>query len=311
MNIRDLKYVLAVADEKHFGRASQRCFVSQPTLSGQIKKLEAQLGVTIFERGTRHVQVTEVGEEIVQRAQEIVAASAELEAFAEQHRDPLAGRFRLGLIHTCGPYILPQVMPSLRLQLPDLECLLVEGQTDHLISKLEQGELDAAVLALPVENERFMALPLFEEPFLLAVPESHSLSNHQVISVEDLPTAELLLLEDGHCLADQALSFCEQHGGREQADAVRSNFRATSLETLRQMVIAGNAVSVFPALAATQTPGVIFRHFVGSEPERCIGLVMRKHSARKIACLAVAACIQKALAGLDEIRLTPGISPEI
>src|SRR5207302_1294573 len=244
LKLKDLRYLVAVADLRHFGRAAARCFVSQPTLSAQLKKLEQSLGLQLVERAPNDVSLTAAGEEIVARARRIIEASDEVVALARSQRDPLAGPLRLALLPTIGPYLLPRVAPAIRRALPRLELRLYEYQTAPMLERLRGGELDVGILALPVELDGLESHELYREAFVVALPERHPLAAHETLRVADLKGETLLLLEDGHCLRDQALEVCSRAGVREPQD-----FRATSLETLRQMVATGAGVTLLPELA--------------------------------------------------------------
>nr|MBP7598954.1 LysR family transcriptional regulator [Pseudoxanthomonas sp.] len=242
MNLRDLKYLVALADHKHFGRAAAACYVSQPTLSTQIKKLEDELGVPLVERAPRKVMLTPAGRDAAERARRIVAEVEQMKEAARRSQDPEAGTVRLGMFPTLGPYLLPHVVPRIRARFPHLELLLVEEKSDVLLSRLREGKLDAGLLALPVADDQLHTEFLFEEPFVLAVPESHPLAQRGSLTLAELSHQQLLLLEDGHCLREQALDVCRLSGANE-----KSEFRATSLETLRQMVAADVGITLLPA----------------------------------------------------------------
>lgn len=279
LKLKDLRYLVAVADARHFGRAADACFVSQPTLSAQIKKLEDYLGVQLIERQPKRVTLTEAGEQIVARARRILEASEEVVTLARAHRDPLAGRLRVAFLPTIGPYLLPHVAPVIRKQLQRLELLLFEHQTEPMLQKLHAGEVDLGILALPVDLEGLDSQELYEEPFTVAMPESHRLAKKTSIKPEDLRDETILLLEDGHCLRDQALEVCSRVNVHE-----KQNFRATSLETLRQMVATGAGLTLLPELAVKgaygQARGVVIKPFTRPAPVRRIGGVWRKSSAR-------------------------------
>jgi LysR family transcriptional regulator, hydrogen peroxide-inducible genes activator len=279
LKLKDLRYLVAVADQRHFGRAAARCYVSQPTLSAQLKKLEESLGVQLIERAPNNVSLTPAGQEIVARARRILEASDEVVTLARSHRDPLAGRLRLALLPTIGPYLLPHVAPLIRKSLPRLELRLYEYQTDDMLERLHAGELDVGILALPVDLQGLEACELYREAFVVALPERHPLATHDTLRAADLKNETLLLLEDGHCLRDQALEVCSRSGVREQQD-----FRATSLETLRQMVATGAGVTLLPELAGRgayrNARGVVLRPFTRPAPVRHIGAVWRKSTAR-------------------------------
>jgi LysR family hydrogen peroxide-inducible transcriptional activator len=279
-----------VADLRHFGRAAARCFVSQPTLSAQLKKLEQSLGLQLIERAPNNVSLTAAGEEIVARARRIIEASDEVVALARSQRDPLAGPLRLALLPTIGPYLLPRVAPAIRRALPRLELRLYEYQTAPMLERLRGGELDVGILALPVELNGLESRELYREAFMVALPERHPLAAHETLRAGDLKGETLLLLEDGHCLRDQALEVCSRVGVREPQD-----FRATSLETLRQMVATGAGVTLLPELAVRgayrSARGVALRPFARPAPVRHVGAVWRKTSARRAAIDALARLI--------------------
>ncbi|MFT3896848.1 MAG: DNA-binding transcriptional regulator OxyR [Thermomonas sp.] len=278
MNLRDLKYLVALADHRHFGKAADASFVSQPTLSTQIKKLEEELGVALVERAPRKVMLTPVGREVVERARKIIAEVDQMGEVARRSRDPEAGTVRLGLFPTLGPYLLPHVVPRIRRRFPQLELLLVEEKSDVLLRRLREGALDAALLALPLHDDQLHAEFLFEEPFLLAVPESHPLAARGSLALDDLSSQTLLLLEDGHCLRDQALDVCRTAGAGENG-----GFRATSLETLRQMVAANVGVTLLPSLAVkppvAQSDAIRLLPFHDPQPSRRIAMAWRRSSA--------------------------------
>ncbi len=286
IKLKDLRYLVAVADTRHFGRAAQRCFVSQPTLSAQLKKLEHYLGIQLIERQPNNVSITAAGEQIVSRARRILEASDEMVTLARSHRDPLAGRLRVALLPTIGPYLLPRVAQAIRRTLPRLELHLYEYQTAPMLEKLKAGELDLGILALPVDLEGLEARELFAEPFRVALPERHKLAKRERVQVADLDGETLLLLEEGHCLRDQALEVCSRVGVGESQD-----FRATSLETLRQMVATGAGVTLLPELATQgaygDARGVVVLPFAKPAPVRRVGAVWRKTTARRPAIDAV------------------------
>jgi LysR family hydrogen peroxide-inducible transcriptional activator len=247
VNLRDLRYLVAVADHRHFGRAAEECFVSQPTLSTQIKKLERELGVELLERNPGQVLLTAVGERVVERARVVLDEAGNIAEIARRAQDPEAGTVSIGLFPTLGPYLLPHVVPHARERFPHLEMLLVEEKTEEVLRRLRDGRLDVGILAMPVHDGRLRCEPLFEEDFLLAVPRGHRLARlGGPVTSASIAGESLLLLEEGHCLRDQALAVCEMAGASE-----RDDFRATSLETLRQMVSAGVGVTLLPELAVS------------------------------------------------------------
>jgi LysR family hydrogen peroxide-inducible transcriptional activator len=299
VNLRDLRYLVALADARHFGHAAAKCHVSQPTLSAQIKKLEDYLGVELIERQPRNVALTDTGERVVARARRLLQDADDIVELARAARDPLAGKLRVAFIPTVGPYLLPLVTPRIRKQLPRLQLMLYEYQTGPLLEKLRAGALDLGILADGVDLAGLEVLPLFEEAFTLAVPAGHPLAKRAAVKADDLAGERLLLLEDGHCLRDQALDVCSRVDVRESED-----FRATSLETLRQMVAAGLGVTLLPELAThgpfAASKSVVVRPFAKPAPRRALVAAWRKSSTRAPAIAAVSAALA---AALDEQRL--------
>jgi LysR family hydrogen peroxide-inducible transcriptional activator len=245
MNIRDLKYVVAVADHGHFGRAADACAVGQPTLSAQLRKLEEELGVMLFERTKRSVRSTPVGEEIIAHARSLLATATLIEETARASLDPISGPLRLGMIPTIGPYLTPFLMPSLRHGMPNVEFNLSEDMTEILERQLLDGEIDAAILATDVEDRRLVEIALFDEPFWVALPRDHALAEQDELALADIAAEELLLLEEGHCLSDQVVSFC--------VNAFRTNpnisTQHTSLMTILALVGAEAGVTLVPAMS--------------------------------------------------------------
>ena len=278
MNLRDLRYLVALAEQRHFGRAAEACHVSQPTLSTQIRKLEDELGVALVERAPRQVMLTAAGHDIAARARRVLAEVDQMRETARRTADPEAGSIRLGLFPTLGPYLLPHVVPRIRARFPRLELLLVEEKTETVLHMLRDGKLDAAVLALPLHEDWLETEFLFEEPFLLAVPDGHPLAEQRELRLAELDHERLLLLEEGHCLRDQALEVCTLAGAGE-----KEGFRATSLETLRQMVAAGVGVTLLPMLAVkppvSPSENIRLLSFRDPPPTRRLALVWRKSSA--------------------------------
>jgi len=276
VNLRDLRYLVAVAEHLHFGRAAEACFVSQPTLSTQIKKLEEFLNVTLIERSNRQVILTPVGATIVAQAQRILREVDDLVRLAEEHHDPFGGDVRLGIIPTVAPYLLPRILPLLRREFPKVSLKLTEAQTAPILRMLKDGELDAVILALPVDEDYVAVTRLYTEPFYLAVGKQHRNANKKTVSLDDLNDERVLLLEDGHCLRDQALEICKSHRAVEN-----TNFRATSLETLRQMVAANIGVTLMPELAIGARGGAVrYIPFRGRPPSRDIGITWRSTATR-------------------------------
>lgn len=278
MNLRALQYFVKLADLRHFSKAAEACFVSQPTLSTQIKKLEEELGVQLVERAPKMIMLTPVGEEIADRARLVLNDIEQIRVVARRSSNPADGVLRLGLFPTLAPYFLPHVVPSVRERYPNLRLQLAEEKTEEILHMLRRGQLDAGVLALPVSGEGMEMEVLFEEPFVLALPGGHPLVEHPSVSMDDLRGAELLLLEEGHCLREHALEVCALADAHERVD-----FHATSMETLRQMVAADVGITLMPLLAVkppiATTPNVVLRRFAGKAPSRTIAMVWRSSSA--------------------------------
>jgi len=278
-SVRQLEYLVAVAEERHFGRAARRCHVSQPGLSLQIRRLEEALGAALLERSPRGARLTPAGERAVERARRVLA---ELAVLVEETRGagrPLEGPLRLGVIPTVAPYLLPRLLRVLRRDHPDLQLSLREDLTGRLVEELQDGRLDLVLAALPVAGADTEALPLYDEPFDLLVPAGHPLAAPGEARPEALENAEVLLLEDGHCLRDQALEVCRSAGAHEAEE-----LRATSLRTLAQMVAGGFGVTLVPRLAvAAERPrgkDVAVRRFAPPPPHRSVGLLWRRSSPR-------------------------------
>ncbi|MEM7281853.1 MAG: LysR substrate-binding domain-containing protein [Pseudomonadota bacterium] len=299
MNIRDFRYLIAVADTLHFGKAAEQCFVSQPTLSMQIRKLEETLGLQLFERARKKVRLTDAGQEVVRRAREIISEVDDMVTWADSHQDPLIGQLRVGVIPTLGPYLLPHVMEPLNKAFPDLEFLLREDLTDNVMKELDQGNIDVAVLALPIDYDGYATQEIFKEAFVLSLPPDHELANRKGVSMDDLNDRELLLLDEGHCLRDHALDVCTTTQVRE------NNFRATSLETLRHMVAVGTGITLLPELAVapgTRQSNVVNVPFRSPVPYRIIGAIWRHGSARVPAIQGLCEVIGKTVRRLITLK---------
>jgi LysR family hydrogen peroxide-inducible transcriptional activator len=276
MTLQELRYLLALADTGHFGQAAEACCVSQSTLSTGLKKLEDSLGIVLFDRSLKRVVPTPIGREIVESARRIVEEAARIREMAGYAKDPMDRTVHLGVIPTLGPYYLPHVLTSVRAAHPSLRLLLREEMTPHMLAHLAEGKLDAGLLALPILDPALEVAPLFAEPFLAAVPADHVLAKSRAIHIDDLARAGLLLLEEGHCLRDQALEACQLEGLKSE------EIRATSLETLRQMVAMGLGVTLIPALACTDSmsggASVKLKPLAKPGASRTIGLVWRRRS---------------------------------
>lgn len=303
MNLRDLRYIVAVADLSHFGRAAEACHVSQPTLSGQILKLEEELGVAIFERVGRSVRVSRVGEEIVAHARRAVSAADSILMTAQAGRDPLAGSLRLGIIPTLGPYLMPFILPEAARRLPLMPLMLVEDQTDRILEPLREGRLDAALIASDPAEGQLIEESLFDEPFWLVLPAGHALTAHETIRSSDLDPKSLLLLSDGHCLRDQALDLC---GHPELGGLVNADMRASSLETLLHLTAAGYGVTVVPGLAVHNwrpDERLVLRPMRGPNTSRRVRLVWRRQSPRSKALQSLAELLRRCVPQ-DMLRLS-------
>jgi LysR family hydrogen peroxide-inducible transcriptional activator len=250
MTLTELKYIVAVARERHFGRAAEACHVSQPTLSVAIRKLEEELGVPLFERGGAEVSVTPVGLRIVEQAQRVLDETATIREIAEQGRDPLAGALRLGVIYTIGPYLLPLAMRRVIDEAPRMPLLLQESYTVRLLESLRQGDIDVALLAEPFPDQGFSTCALYDEPFVVAVPRAHPWAGRGAIASAELRQQTMLLLGIGHCFRDQVLEVCPELSRYSQASAgIQKTFEGSSLETIRHMVASGIGITVLPWLA--------------------------------------------------------------
>lgn len=287
MNLRDLKYFISVAKNKHFGKAAEESFVSQPALSMQLKKLEEELGVQLFERTNKTVMITPVGEEILAYAKNIVSMVNDIQSIAKTHQDPFAGEIRLGAFPTLAPYFLPHIVPVISKEFENLKLLLVEEKTDVLLEQLHEGKIDAAFLALPIDDDALEEKLILEDEFLLATSPYHHYAKNESVKIDDLKDDCLLLLAEGHCLRDQALDVCSTTGACEN-----QNFRATSLETLRQMVAANVGITLMPQMAMKHNDGLVYIPFNKNKPKRQIGLVWRKKSSRIKAIEEISKCIK-------------------
>lgn len=288
MNFRDLQYLIALTDYAHFGKAAEACFVSQPALSMQIKKLEDTLGVQLIERNNKTCLLTDIGKTIAEQAREIINRLESMRETARQAADPLSGKLNLGVIPTLAPYLLPHIIPGITKSFPKVTTYLMEEQTAKLLEKIKQGKCDAALLAIPVADDDLKVLPLFEEEFMLALYQSHPLAKHKSISQKDLENKILFLLEDGHCMREQALSVCHlAHASEAKA------FQATSLETLRHMVASKAGITLMPKLSCKSKDGISYIPFSKPQPKRVIGLVFRLSSPKKLLLESLA----------DQIRL--------
>lgn len=296
MTLTELKYIVAVARERHFGRAAEACFVSQPTLSVAIRKLEDELGVVLFERGGTEVGVTPIGLKVVAQAQRVLEEGANLREIAREGHDPLAGPLRVGVIHTVGPYLLPRLVPTQIAATPQMPLLLQENFTVRLLELLRQGEIDCAIVALPLPESGLMMRPLYDEPFVVAVPRNHLWTRLKEIDAKDLKKETMLLLGTGHCFRDQVLEVCPELSRYSAAsDGIQRTFEGSSLETIRHMVAAGIGVTVLPS-SSLSMPGMnsdllSYIPFKKPVPDRRVVLVWRKSFPRPAAVEALVAAV--------------------
>jgi len=293
VKLRELEYLDAIERHKHFGKAAEACHVSQPTLSGQIIKLEEQLGVKLIERHRRNIMLTPAGNQLLIKARKVLNAAHDLEITARTLGDPLSGEMHLGLIPTLAPYLLPHIMPELISGLPKMDFFLHEEQTSDLVRALDEGRLDALILPWLDEMTDFDAYDLFDEPFLLAVNKDHELAKNKRVKLEDLRGCHVLTLEDGHCLRDQALGYCFSAGADED-----KRFQATSLETLRYMVASGIGITLLPKLAILDQPendDIFYIPFQQPQPSRRNVLLIRQNYTRVETVREIVAAIRKAL----------------
>jgi LysR family hydrogen peroxide-inducible transcriptional activator len=255
MTLTELRYIVAVARERHFGRAAEACFVSQPTLSVAVKKLEDELDVKLFERGSAEITVTPLGEEIIRQAQAVLEQAQAIKEIAKRGKDPLAGALRLGVIYTIGPYLLPDLVRSAIANVPQMPLMLQENFTVKLLEMLRAGELDCAILAEPFMDTNLAMAPLYDEPFMVAVPRNHPLALREKISAEELKRETMLLLGAGHCFRDHVLEVCPEFARfSSDAEGIRKSFEGSSLETIKHMVAAGMGVTVVPQLSISPEP---------------------------------------------------------
>jgi LysR family hydrogen peroxide-inducible transcriptional activator len=292
MTLTELRYIVAVAREHHFGRAAESCFVSQPTLSVAIKKLEDELGVTLFERGSNEVTVTPVGVSIVAQAARVLEQTGAIKELASQGKNPLKGVFRLGVIYTIGPYLLPEFMKQMVASVPHMPLLLQENFTVRLLEMVKLGEIDAAIMALPLPESGLAAFPLYDEPFLVAVPRDHAWAKRRSIGADELNKQTMLLLGSGHCFRDQVLEVCpELSRFSPNPGGIQKTFEGSSLETIRHMVASGVGITVMPqtSVPTGSSRDSLLRYipFEKPAPNRRVVLVWRKTYPRRAAIDAV------------------------
>lgn len=304
MTLTEMRYLVALARERHFGKAAEACHVSQPTLSVALKKVEGQLGAALFERGATEVRITSFGERIVAQARRVLEEAVHLEEIAESGRDPLTGSLRVGVIYTIAPYLLPQLVPALHQQAPAMPLFLKEDFTANLIPALKAGELDVIVIALPFAEPGLVAQPVYQEPFRFVVPAEHPWAQRTEVSADEMDGQNLLLLGQGNCFRDQVLESCPR---LTAVDALEHSLEGGSLETIRYMVASGAGVAVMPSTAADPLVDkemmVRVLNFSGESPSRTVGLVWRVSFPRPQAIDAVrSALLSCALPGTTPIR---------
>jgi len=290
MTLTELRYIVAVARERHFGRAAEACFVSQPTLSVAVKKLEEELDCRIFERGGAEVSVTPLGLEIVRQAQQVIEQAQGIKEIAKRGKDPLSGPLRLGVIYTIGPYLLPELVRQAIETTPQMPLMLQENFTSRLLEMLRTGELDAAIMAEPFPDTGLAVAPLYDEPFVIAVPRSHPLAARREIPAEELKRETMLLLGTGHCFRDHVLEVCPEYARfSSDAEGIRKSFEGSSLETIKYMVSAGMGITVVPQLAlpAQADPHLAFVPFAAPVPTRRVVLAWRRSFTRYEAIAAL------------------------
>lgn len=310
MTLTELRYVVAVARERHFGHAAQACFVSQPTLSVGIKKLEEELGVAIFERGSNEITLTQVGEQIVAQAERLLEDAAAIKATAQQSSDPLLHPLRLGAIYTIGPYLLPQILPLLRERAPGMQLIIQENYTGNLREQLKRGKLDLIIISLPFSEPGVVTQPLYDEPFQLALPADHPWTERQSINPEILGDETVLLLGAGHCFRDQVLRVCPQLAASQNAGGMQQTLEGSSLETIRYMVASGVGMTILPCTACVpareENRMLAFRPFDEPVPVRRVALAWRKSFPRPQAVEMVRQAILSAnLTGIRPLDLPP------
>jgi LysR family hydrogen peroxide-inducible transcriptional activator len=290
MTLTELRYLVAVARERHFGKAAEACFVSQPTLSVAIKKLEEELDVKLFERGSNEVTVTPLGMEIVQQAQVVLEQAADIKQIARRGKDPLSGPLRLGVIYTIGPYLLPDLVRQAIEHLPQMPLILQENFTVKLLEMLRASEIDVAVLAEPFPDAGLAVAALYDEPFQIAVPKKHPLARRKRLSAEELKSETLLLLGTGHCFRDHVLEVCPEYASfSSNSEGIRKSFEGSSLETIKYMVTAGMGVTVVPQLSVPAEPErhITYIPFADPVPTRRIVLAWRRSFTRYEAIAAL------------------------
>ena len=307
MTLTELRYIVAVARERHFGRAALACHVSQPTLSVAIKKLEEELDVKLFERGSNELTVTPLGELIVRQAQQVIEQTAAIKQIAKSGKDPLSGPLKLGIIYTIGPYLLPALVKQVIARTPQMPLMLQENFTVKLLEMLRVGELDCAIMAEPFPDSGLAVAPLYDEPFMVALPKTHPLAKRKQVSSEEVKAETMLLLGTGHCFRDHVLEVCPEFARfSSETEGIRKSFEGSSLETIKHMVASGMGITVVPQLSVPAEPQahVAYLKFTAPVPTRRVVLAWRRSFTRyeAIAALrnAVYACELKGMKRLTD-----------
>ena len=295
MTLTELRYIVAVSQKNHFGKAAQACFVSQPTLSIAIKKLEDELGIRLFERSSKNeIRITEIGQQIINQAKVVLQQTQILGEIAQQGKDPLAGQFKLGVIYTIGPYLLPSLIPRLRETAPNLKLIIEENFTANLFHSLKQGTLDAIVISYPFDEAGIETAALYREPFVVALPRNHEWRNREQIKPEELVSQDLMLLGAGHCFRDQVIEACPNCMSGDSE--LTRTFEGGSLETIRHMVAAGTGITVLPSTSLLHSQHheslIETRPFTRPIPSRTVAIAWRKHYPRKEAITTIRETIQ-------------------
>ncbi len=306
MTLTELRYIIAVAREQHFGRAAESCFVSQPTLSMGVKKLEEELGVALFERGPGGITPTPAGEQVIEQAQRVVEEAGRIKEIARHGSDPLCGPLRVGAIFTIGPYLLPHLIPELHNTAPQMPLQVDEDYTAGLIEKLKRGSIDVAILSLPLEEPGIITWPLYDEPFVIVIPASHHWKDKKQIDPGQLAAEHPLMLGPGHCFRDQILEVCP--GCIRSSEEAQGSQIGSSLETIRHMVASGLGVTILPCTAATEDKYnqllITVKHFIKPVPTRRVALAWRKSFHRDEAIQAIHDAIRNApLSGVKQLDL--------
>jgi len=301
MTLTELKYIVAVARERHFGKAAEACYVSQPTLSVAVKKLEEELEVKLFERSANEVTVTALGEDIVRQAQSVLEQAAAIKEIAKRGKNPLSGSLALGVIYTISPYLLPDLVRQMIKRTPEMPLMLQENFTVKLLEMLRTGEIDCAILAEPFADAGLAVAPLYDEPFMAAVPSNHALARQAAVTSEQLKNETMLLLGAGHCFRDHVLEVCPEFARfSSNAEGIRKSFEGSSLETIKHMVAAGMGVTLVPRLSVPkealelkpkrkrdEDPYIRYLPFAGDAPKRRVVLAWRRSFTRYEAIAAL------------------------